>query len=225
MDLAKKHLDAGFFCTEIDSDREFWSSTIGLLFKGTIELGDKLVSSPTTQYRYDANGSIIKVNHFQGTLPYDSNQSSGYKGVIVASGKDNSATYDTLSGELIRIVPKGFDDIVGIGISMTSPDPERLIEFYVQIMEFERISTHKVKAGNTMIFVNEGTGGSQTSTFAGTGLRYITVHVLNADNELKGIKDRGGIIAMDPIAYDDIARLGFVTDPDGNWIEVAHVNR
>ena len=24
---------------------------------------------------------------------------------------------------------------------------------------------------------------------------------------------------------DSIARLGFVTDPDGNWIEVAHVNK
>jgi len=49
--------------------------------------------------------------------------------------------------------------------------------------------------------------------------------VTNADSALEEIAGRGGKIAMPPIDYGSIARLGFVTDPDGNWIEVAHVNK
>ena len=225
MDLSKRHLDAGFFCTEVRSDREFWNSKINLEFQGTLELGGDLVNQPTTQYRYVAGGSIIKVNHYQGDLPHTDIESSGYKGVLVASTVKDFQVYRTLSGESVNVVPTGTDQITGIGILVHSPDPGRLLHFYTNIMEFEKIGPSRVKAGETVIFVDEGPGGSVTSTFAGTGFRYITVHVVNADSALQGISNRGGTISIRPIDYGKIARLGFVTDPDGNWIEVAHVNR
>ena len=59
----------------------------------------------------------------------------------------------------------------------------------------------------------------------GTGFRYLTLHVTDADSALEEIAGRGGKIAIPATNYGSIARLGFVTDPDGNWIEVAHVNK
>ncbi len=225
MELAKRHLDAGFFCSDLESDRDFWHSQIKLEFQGTLELGETLVAHPTTQYRYAAGGSIVKVNHYQGELPHNDQEPSGYHGVAVASDVKEPQAYKTLSGEAVNIVPNGFDDITGIGISVISQDPEKLLQFYTDIMEFEKVGPRKIKAGETVIFVDEGEGGTETSTFSGTGFRYMTVHVVNADIALKGISNRGGTISMEPIDYGKIARLGFVTDPDGNWIEVAHVNR
>ena len=80
-------------------------------------------------------------------------------------------------------------------------------------------------AGETLIFIEDGESGKETSTFVGTGFRYLTLHVTNADSALEEIAGRGGKIAMPPVDYGSIARLGFVTDPDGNWIEVAQVNK
>ena len=225
MNLKKKHLDAGLFCTDAKSNRYFWHSEINLDFQGTLELGETLVTHPTTQYRYEAGGSIVKVNHFQGELPHSELEPSGYRGIDIAGNVDEPEAYKTLSGVTVNVVPRGFENITGIGISLVSEDPDRLLNFYTKVMEFDKITPNKILAGETVIFLEEGKGGTKTPTFAGTGFRYITVHVTNADIALKGITERGGTISMKAIDYGQIARLGFVTDPDGNWIEVAHVNR
>ena len=64
MKLAKDHLDLGLFSTEINSDIDFWQKIVGLNFEETLSLDKPVVPGPTTQYRHDANGSVIKVNHF-----------------------------------------------------------------------------------------------------------------------------------------------------------------
>jgi hypothetical protein len=30
-----------------------------------------------------------------------------------------------------------------------------------------------------------------------------------------------GTVVRDPVSYAGVARFGFVTDPDGNWIEIS----
>ena len=225
MELSKKHLDAGFFCTETKTDRHFWGNEILLEFQGTLELGEDIVACPTIQYRYIAGGSIVKVNAYEGELPNTKREPSGYSGLFVAGDVQAPKSFRLLSGETIILIPNGHLGIVGLGVSVTSNNPERLVEFYTDVMQFKKIGEREVAAGETLIFVKEGEGGTNTSTFVGTGFRYLTLHVTDADSALQEINDRGGKISMEPIDYGSIARLGFVTDPDGNWIEVAHVNR
>jgi predicted enzyme related to lactoylglutathione lyase len=75
--------------------------------------------------------------------------------------------------------------------------------------------------GDTMLFVEEGPGGSETADFVGPGYRYLTVQIFDADQSMQDIVARGGRIAREAVSFKDIARYGFVKDPDGNWIEMS----
>ena len=225
MKLSKKSLDVGFFCTELQADRDFWGNKLQLEFQGTLELGEGIVAHPTIQYRYKVQDSIIKVNDYQSDLPNGRGDPSGYSSLLIAGNVRAPSSFEVISGETITLVPKGHLGLTGLGITVTSENTDRLVDFYTEVMQFQSLGYRKVAAGETLIFIEDGKSGTETSTFVGTGFRYLTLHVTNADSALEEIAGRGGKIAMPPVDYGSIARLGFVTDPDGNWIEVAHVNK
>ena len=113
------------------------------------------------------------------------------------------------------------DGIVGIGITVSTPDPARMMDFYIGAMEFERVAPQVARCGDTLLFVEKGPGGSETDDFTGSGYRYLTVQIFDADKECQGIIARGGRLARAPADYGKIARVAFVKDPDGNWIEIS----
>ena len=53
------------------------------------------------------------------------------------------------------------------------------------------------------------------------GFRYLTVQVRDVDAEHAGIVQRGGIEGRQPLTLGTTARISFVRDPDGNWIEIS----
>jgi lactoylglutathione lyase len=53
------------------------------------------------------------------------------------------------------------------------------------------------------------------------GYRYLTVQVRNCDAEHAGIVARGGAEGRAPVTLGTTARISFVRDPDGNWIEIS----
>jgi lactoylglutathione lyase len=55
----------------------------------------------------------------------------------------------------------------------------------------------------------------------GQGFRYLTVQVRNVDAEHAGIIGRGGVEGRGPLTLGITARISFVRDPDGNWIEIS----
>jgi lactoylglutathione lyase len=55
----------------------------------------------------------------------------------------------------------------------------------------------------------------------GPGFRYITIQVWDVDAEHAGIVDRGGAEGRPAITLGTTARISFVRDPDGNWIEIS----
>ena len=55
----------------------------------------------------------------------------------------------------------------------------------------------------------------------GPGFRYITVQVFDVDQEHAGILARGGSEGRPPLTLGKVARISFVRDPDGNWIEIS----
>ena len=64
MRLAKPHLDLGMFTADIDSHRQFWGDDIGLRLDHELPFDALWV-----QHRYDAHGSVIKVNHYRHPMP------------------------------------------------------------------------------------------------------------------------------------------------------------
>lgn len=72
-----------------------------------------------------------------------------------------------------------------------------------------------------LLFIEKGAGGSGREDFIGLGYRYLTVQIFDADHAIEDIVARGGRLAREAIGFRNVARYGFVKDPDGNWIEIS----
>ena len=213
MKLAKPHLDVGLFTRHIGPQREFWGGTAGLRLDHELELKPGWV-----QHRYDAHGSVIKVNHWSAPLP--ELPPSGYVGLSIVRDGPTWEGQDA-DGNTLRLVPPGTAGLTRIGVTVRTPDPARLMAFYVDAMEFDRVDARTARCGDSLLFVEQGMGGSQTDDFIGAGYRYLTVQIFDADRALQEIVARGGRIAREAVSFRDVARYGFVKDPDGNWIEIS----
>jgi lactoylglutathione lyase len=53
------------------------------------------------------------------------------------------------------------------------------------------------------------------------GYRYLTAQVWEVDVEHAAILARGGNEGRPPVTLGTTARISFVRDPDGNWIEIS----
>lgn len=214
MKLTKPHLDLGLFTCDIERQRRFWGAgNIGLRLDHELPLKPGWV-----QHRFDAHGSVIKVNHWAAPLP--ALPPTGYHALSIVREGDPREARDA-DGNLVRLVPPGTDGLTRIGITVRTPDPARMMAFYVDAMEFEAIDTSTARCGDTLLFVEPGTGGSENEDFIGVGFRYLTVQIFDADRAIEEIVARGGRLAREPVNFGEVARYGFVKDPDGNWIEIS----
>ncbi|MFT4585848.1 MAG: lactoylglutathione lyase [Gammaproteobacteria bacterium] len=214
MRLAKPHLDIGLFTNEIAEHRAFWGESVGLRLDHELTLEKGWV-----QHRYDAHDSVIKINHI--TAPLDHQPRSGYVGLTIAGNATSNFDGQHPNGDHVRVVPPGTDGIVGIGITVGSPDPDRLMKFYVEALEFEQRAPYIACCGDTLLFVEEGPGGRVTENFIGPAFRYLTVQIFDADAACDQVVARGGRLAQACRTLGEVARYGLVCDPDGNWIEMS----
>ena len=88
-------------------------------------------------------------------------------------------------------------------------------------MEFEAAGPNVARCGDSLLFVEHGDGGTITDDFIGPAFRYLTVQIFDADESCNDIVARGGRLGRAPVSHGDVARYGFVCDPDGNWIEIS----
>ena len=75
--------------------------------------------------------------------------------------------------------------------------------------------------GATATWSTRATVWAKVEPMTGRGFRYVTVQVWDVDGEHAGIVERGGAEGRPPITLGTTARISFVRDPDGNWIEVS----
>lgn len=214
MRLAKPHLDIGMFTNDIAAHQRFWEASCGLKLDHELSFGDGWV-----QHRYDAHGSVIKVNQYP--TPFASTPPTGYAGLSIARAGQPAWEGPNPGGEPVRLVPPGSDGVVGIGITVSTPDPDAMMRFYLEALEFERIAPRVARCGDSLLFVVEGPGGRPMEDFIGPGFRYLTVQIFDADAECAAIEKRGGTIVQACKTFPKVARYGFVADPDGNWIEIS----
>jgi lactoylglutathione lyase len=215
MKLAKPHLDIGLFTNDIDSHRDFWGNTVGLRYDHQLTF-----RKGWSVYRYDAHGSVIKVNHRVTRLR--KRPASGFATLSIArSVQSDDWDGESPDGDRVRLVTPGEGGVVGIGISISTPDPERMLEFYRVALEFETNGPDSVRCGDSVVTFIEGPGGSDIDDYARMGYRYLTVQVYDADAEMAAVVERGGRVAREAVNFPGVARYGFVADPDGNWIELS----
>src|SRR6202000_179473 len=87
------------------------------------------------QYRYDALGSVIKLNHHREPLPDAA--PSGYRELIVArEGVEAPPALIDPDGNRVRLVPTGFLGINQIAVAMAVRSLDDHRKFYGDILGF-----------------------------------------------------------------------------------------
>jgi catechol 2,3-dioxygenase-like lactoylglutathione lyase family enzyme len=217
MKLAKQHIDVGLFTNRADETLIFWQQRVGLAFEETLPLGGGV-----RQHRHAMNGSVLKVNAARDAI--NDAPPSGYRELIIA--REGLAEPEVLidpDGNRIVLVPPGTRGVTGIGVTMAVRDAVAFDHFFSQAMQFEPAGARAYRCGDSMIMFEEDTSAIHSEPLRAPGFRYLTVQVWDVDAEHAGILQRGGAGAegRPPVTLGTTARVSFVRDPDGNWIEVS----
>ena len=215
MKLAKDYIDVGVQTNQREEMLQFWGETVGLPYEELLKVG-----GGNHQHRHTLNGSVFKMNHLRDPLP--DGGPSGYDGVIIArEGVTEPQVLTDPEGVRVTLVPPGHRGVTHLGIEMRVSSLERFQHFYRDILQVEELAPDVFKWASTLFFLTEDKNHAPITEMRGRGFRYITVQVLKVDSEHQGVLDRGGTEGRAPMTLGSTARISFICDPDGNWIEIS----
>ena len=212
--LSKDALDIGFFTANLDDTLAFWNKELGLLSDEPVPFNDGL-----RQFRLPFKNTIIKVNCSENKL---AKPPTGYSELYLAVENISSPkTIVNPDGELITLVPIGFKGIKETAIKVKVNNLKSHANFYENVMGFKRENDRTFQVGNCFLFLDEVEEKPFAGHWVNLGFRYLTLHVMKIDETFSGMVAAGAEVGEEPYAIGDIAKISFLKDPDGNWIEVA----
>jgi catechol 2,3-dioxygenase-like lactoylglutathione lyase family enzyme len=226
MELAKQFLDVGVFTNRIDEMRAFYGERIGLPFEELLPVG-----AGVRQYRYGLLGSVLKLNHIREPLP--PRTPGGYQRVAISGSYATNSTLRDPDGNEIALVARGERGIGQIEIHLGVTDVDAFEHFYGDALQAERVGAGRFKLGGTIISFEhdpaavraEKSGSASAVEVVGAmravGMRYITVQVRDCDREHRRLTAMGVWEGAAPVTLGAVARISFIRDPDGNFIEVS----
>jgi lactoylglutathione lyase len=218
MELAKPRIDIGLSTNNLEPMLEFWQNKVGLPFDQILP-----VRRGHKQYRHDALGSVVKINHHIEVLSAAS--PSGYRELIIARhGQLAPQELIDPDGNRICLVPQGHKGVDQIGIRLVVRDLGLHGRFYsaaLGLPEVEGASGSAFRAGESLILLEQQSDVLADQGNRGIGWRYITFQVFKVDDAHAKIVKAGGREAMAPTTLGTTARISMILDPDGNWIEIS----
>jgi len=214
MDLAKPHIDVGLFTDDVEPMLDWWQRVAGLPFEEMLRMGGGL-----RQHRHGMNGSVLKINASREPLADEPH--AGYRELIIATDVSAPASLEDPERNRVTLVPRGVGSVTGIAVKVAVRDVDAAARFYGEALQFERLDAHRFRCGDSLLMLEEDAGAASVGRMTGRGYRYITVQVRDVDVEHAGIIARGGSEGRPPITLGATARISFVRDPDGNWIEIS----
>ncbi len=220
MQLAKPCLDVGVFTQEKDAMLAFYRDEVGLPYEELLAVGGGV-----QQHRHGMNGSVFKMNHSRDALA--DLPASGYRKLhIVRAGLDAARELVDPDGNALRLVPPGTDGIEAIRIDIEVRDLQAHRRFWGTTFGAEDIGRDRFRIGTTQVALTGGGParaqvGSDDLPMRGRGFRYLTVQVFDVVQEHARMVAEGAWEGRAPDVLGSVARISFVRDPDGNWIEIS----
>ncbi|HVN91097.1 MAG TPA: VOC family protein [Candidatus Binataceae bacterium] len=227
MELNRPQIDVGIFTNNIDAMKAFYGDNLGLPFESVLPVGGGF-----KQHRYVANGSILKLMESKDPLPR--RHPGGYETLMIATSKvSQPEAINDPDGNTIELVPPGRDDVNQIEVRLGVSDPDAFDGFYTKASAGKAMDHHRVRIGETIFatFRHPLLRPAKPAPFANAldvvkamaslGIRYVTLQVKNCDAAFKEMTDAGATVALKPENFGNVARIAFVRDPDGNFIELA----
>lgn len=212
--LSKPCCDIGYFTENAAAVLDFWQRDMGLEVEEPVAFNDGL-----TQYRHTLGNSILKVNTASHALAHSA---CGYRELLIA--RAGLATPETLrdpDGNAITLVPPGHLGISALGVRVAVPDVALQRRFYCDAMGFTPLAADRVACGSTVFVLDEDAHAVRAGHWVDAGLRYLTIHVMRVDASFAAMTAAGAEPGEQPYDIGRIARISFVRDPQGNWLEVA----
>jgi catechol 2,3-dioxygenase-like lactoylglutathione lyase family enzyme len=226
MELSRPQVDVGLFTNRIEEMKTFYGGELGLQFESMMPVGGGF-----QQHRYLANGSVIKLMDSRDPLPR--RHPGGYETLIIATPKATQPrALSDPDGNTIEIVPPGRDDVTQIEVRLGVRDTDVYESFYTKAAAAKPIGDNRYKIGETIFAVFHDPGASRPApatyanalevvkAMAALGIRYVTLQVRNCDEAFKELVAGGAVQAIAPVNFGNVARIAFVRDPDGNFIEL-----
>jgi catechol 2,3-dioxygenase-like lactoylglutathione lyase family enzyme len=210
MQLAKKHIDVGLYTNDTQAMLEYWQTKVGLRFEEMQPLGQGV-----RQHRHDMNGSVLKLNSVRDPMPHA--KPGGYRELWIAS--PDVAEPETLwdcDGNAIRLVLPGYAGVNGIALKLAVSNAALFREFYGTVMRLPAAGKDSYRIGDSIVMFEVNPNAAQDNPLRAKGYRYFTIQVTDVDREHATFVERGAREAMAPLA-----RISFIRDPDGNWIELS----
>ena len=223
MELAKDCIDVGIFTNQIDEMRAFYDERIKLPYEELLPVGGGV-----RQYRYGLLGSVLKINHSRDPLP--ERPPGGYSRVIIADHRTPIpfALIDP-DGNQIQLVPGGHFGIDQIGIHLGVTNEADFDRFYGEVLGAEKLARQRYRLGKTVLSFEldpkarraERGASDVPGSMRAVGIRYMTIQVRDCNAEFKHFMRSGVWEGSAPITLGAVARICFIRDPDGNWIEIS----
>jgi lactoylglutathione lyase len=215
MQLAKSQIDVGLYTNETEAMLEFWQTQVGLPFEAMQPLGQGV-----RQHRHDMNGSVLKLNSVRDPMP--SAKQSGYRELWIASTEvTEPLPLRDCNGNAIRLVPHGYASVNGIALKLAVTSASRFHDFYGRVLQLQPAAKNGYRCGSSILLFEEQARVAQDTPLRAKGFRYFTIQVVDVDREHAKAVERGAVEAMAPITLGETARISFLRDPDGNWIELS----
>lgn len=213
--LSKPCLDIGYFTNRPRELLTFWRDEMGLVVEQPVPYNETLV-----QYRHALHDSVLKINTARANLP--EGVPGGYRELYVARADVVAPrTLQDPDGNRVTLVPPGHRGITGVALRLGVRDVARARHFYGTVMAYPALGADCYAAGGSLLFLEHDAGAAPAGHWVNLGLRYVTLHVKRVDASFDAFVAAGAAIGERPYSIGRVARISFVRDMDGNWIEVA----
>ena len=218
MQLAKNVIDVGLSTNHLEPMLQFWQQQAGLRFDHVLP-----VRRGQKQYRHDAQGSVIKLNHHVELLPEAA--PSGYRELVIArEGVREPLAMVDPDGNRVQLVPPGHDGITQLAVTMAVRSLSEHRKFYRDILGFAEqpwSSGVAFRLGDSLLLLEEDATATLDPVRQAAGWRYITLQIADIDAVHDELRRKGVREGFAPITLGDVARISMILDPDGNWIELS----
>ncbi|MEO0884143.1 MAG: VOC family protein, partial [Pseudomonadota bacterium] len=177
------------------------------------------------QHRHTFGQGVLKINQSKELLRHSG--PSGFGRILVArDGLADAAAQRDPDGNLLTLTPTGTHGLTHWAIEVKAPSLDVFFRFYHQALGLPRAEEHPsaVAVGDSLIVAGidpELRAPGSTNALEYLGLRYFTIQVFDVDAIHAQVTALGWQAPMPPTTFGSTARIAFIADPVGNWIELS----
>jgi lactoylglutathione lyase len=214
VELAKQHVDVGFYTNRWEQAEVFWRDQIGLPYEELLKVGGGV-----HQHRFGLRGSVCKVNTARADLP--AAPTAFVRLTIADESRTSAAVLREPDGTEIVLAPQGASGLIDIAVHWATGDVDRLGALLADGFGAEYEGGTDWRLGTTLLRLLHQPDFPSVGGMFAAGLRYLTVQVRDVRAAHAHLLEVGWTEGRPPVKLGETAFISFVRDPGGSWIEVS----